>query len=179
MSSNELTSKQRNLIKELEVITEDLGLGFGDIGRYPTPEERTVHLERIKTHLIRGEVITQFTLVEEMLTYELAIEALGGHRAKPWRHKKTRFDRFKQVLTENRASLRPKLGLYEAFRRVPRDIREITLALNSIRNAFAHSFSVGNQKKSVKYRGQNIMDLAVFKRFLIDQRRLLDFLVNR
>jgi hypothetical protein len=176
MSDLPLTSKQRALIRELRTIIDELGLDFETIDRYPTSEERTVHLERIRTHLIRGEVITQFTLVDDLLTHELAIEALGGHRQKPW--KKDKFERFKEVLVENRASLRQKLGLYGMFRRIPNDIRESILGLNSVRNSFAHNFILDARTKPAKYRGQKILDLSAFKRFLIDQRQVIDFLLN-
>ena len=133
-------------------------------------------MERIRTHHIRAEVITQFTLVDDLLTHELAIEALGGRRQKPWKRKK--FQRFIEELVESRASLRQKLGLYKTFKHVPKDIYESILGLNAVRNAFAHKFYLDDTARPAKYRGQKILELSVFKRFLGDQQRVSDFILN-
>jgi hypothetical protein len=74
------------LVKEVHTLVGDLGLDPDKIALEMDPEFRNVALRQARLHLIRGEVMTQFTLVDEALTHELAIEMPEG-RTKPWKKK--------------------------------------------------------------------------------------------
>jgi hypothetical protein len=171
-----LTKEQQRLLGEIRSIVDALGLDFDTILRYPPSEERTVYLERIRTHLIRGAVMGEFILVDYLLTDELAIETFGGHGAEPG--KKNALKRFEGELQESRVTLRQKLELYDTFRPVPADIREAILGLSAVRNAFAHNFILDEEPRPAKYRGRKILQLSVFEKFLEDQKRVKSFILR-
>ena len=179
MAAPKLTRRDRLLVKEVHALVGDLRLDPDKIAIEMDPELRNVALRHARLHLIRGEVITQFTLVDEVLTHELAIEMLGGRKEKPWKTKKRRFDRVKSVLSESRMSVRQKLDLYRSYRRVPARVTEIIAGLNSARNALAHVFYLEGQKRRAKYLGQDILSTKTFERFQNDLGSLFDYFLQR
>jgi len=178
MSIPPLTRTERRLVREIKTLASDLGLDPVEIAEEEDQELRYVGLTNARMHIIRGEVITQFTLVDDLLTHELTIEILGGSKKKPWRRKKVRFDRAKAVLIESRMSLRHKLDLYKTYRRVPARIVEIVAGLNSARNSLAHVFYLEGRRRRAKYRGQDIISVKTFDRFREDMQYLYDYLLR-
>jgi hypothetical protein len=59
-----LTAQQRHLVRELEEICREFRLDFYDIKQYE-PEARTTLLELAKNHIVRGEVVRSYTLIDE------------------------------------------------------------------------------------------------------------------
>jgi hypothetical protein len=62
-----LTPKQRQLQREIEEIAESIGMDHWNIEKYPA-DARTPKLGVMKMQLIRGEIITKYTLIDEFLT---------------------------------------------------------------------------------------------------------------
>lgn len=179
MAKLHLTQYDRQLVREIGSIIDRLNLNLEQIAAEKDPEYRRVSLKGARLHFIRGEIITQFTLIDDLLTQILAIEMLGGRAAKPWKRKKVRFERVKAVLLDSRMSMRHKLELYRAYRRVPSSVVQIIVSLNTLRNAVAHVFFLEGRKRRAKYRGQDILKPAVFDHFLEDMAALFDFLLWR
>lgn len=179
MPAATLTRRQQTIAKEIRALLESLRLNPDSLVAVVDREYRTTALALARLHLIRGEVITTFTVVDDLLTHFLAIEMMGGRKQEPWRKKRQRFERVKSVLVESRMSLRHKLDLFRSFRRVPKQILEVAYGLNTARNALAHVFHLEGRKRRARYRGQDILSIGVFDRFQSDTNRLLDFLVGR
>jgi hypothetical protein len=86
-----LTNYQRRLVRELEEIYGLLSLDFYDINLYGRGQ-RTVRLELMRRAVIRAEVITAYTLVDEYLGSELSVHFFGRERGFPalWETKRFR-----------------------------------------------------------------------------------------
>ncbi len=179
MTKSLLTRNDRKLIGEIQAIIERLNLDPKQIATEKDAENRRELLKGARLHLIRGEVITQFTLIDELLTHEVAIEMLGGKAAKPWKRKRVRFERAKSLLTESRMSMRHKLELYRVYRRAPRNVAQIIAELNKLRNALAHVFFVEGRHARANYRGQDILNPSTFDTFLDDMSLAFEFFVSR
>jgi hypothetical protein len=69
-SPNALTSRQRHLVPELDELSDTLGVDYWNISAYERGA-RTPKLEQIKRHLVIGEVVRNYTLVDEFLNMRL------------------------------------------------------------------------------------------------------------
>jgi hypothetical protein len=172
-----LTRKQTRYLRQLREIFEILAFDFENIRDYPTAEERTVQLERILDHVVRGEIITQFTLIDELLSHELAGKILGD-RVKNRRRSK-RFQAVKNALVESHLSLRHKLTLLRGFVRVPNDVVTYIGRLNKLRNHLAHQFFLKDAPEKLKYSGRNIFSVEGLALFHREQERVFNYLVLR
>jgi hypothetical protein len=175
--SDRLTNKQRRYIRQLQEIFDMLGLDYESIRDYPSAEERTVHLERILVHIIRGEVITQFTLIDELVTHKLARKILADRPKNPRRSK--RFQAVKAVLAESRLPLSRKLALLRNLVKVPDDVVASILRVNKIRNHIAHQFFLDDSQRKLKYSGKNILSVEGLRLFQRDQEGIFNYLVLR
>jgi len=153
-----LTRKQINYVRQLREIFAILGLDFENIRDYPTAEERTVQLERILDHVVRGEIIRQFTLIDELLTHELAGKILANRVQN--RRRSKRFQAVKNALVKSQLSLRRKLTLLRGFVKVPNDVVTSIVRLNKLRNNMAHQFFLENSPETLKYSGRNIFSFS-------------------
>jgi hypothetical protein len=154
-----------------------LRLNFESIREYATAEERTAQLERILHDVVRGEVITQFTLIDELLTHELARKILGRHVTAPRRSK--RFHAIKNVLAESRLSISCKLDLFRTLTKVPNDVASAISRLSRIRNHMAHQFFIDGSVKRFDYCGKNILSTDGLRLFQRDQHRVFEYLILR
>ncbi|HXE91800.1 MAG TPA: hypothetical protein VNK82_12660 [Terriglobales bacterium] len=176
-TADRLTRKQRTLVRELEEISELLGLDWGNIKSYEKAS-RTPHLERMKDHLIRGEVITQYTLIDEHLG-GLICRYFFPRRSfvKLWRTKK--FRNFNYYVIEP-LSLMEKLRLVKAIKNVPRGVASAIERVNGLRNGLAHAFFPENLRGSKPiYKGKDVFTLEGLKLFMEDMEFVHEFfLVN-
>ena len=171
-----LTLKQLRYVRELGEIFAVLDLDFEGIRDYPEAEERTAHLERILSHVVRGEVITQFTLLDELLTHKLARRMLGSRHTNIRRSK--RFQALKKALVDSRLPVSRKLEMLRQFTRVPLTVTAHIVETARIRNVFAHSFFLDVPPTKLAYKGKNILSADGVKRLQADYRRTLDFLIG-
>jgi len=161
-----LTKKQRFLVSELEQIENLLLLRFRDIAGVPS-RWREAHLERIRRHLIVGEVILQFTLLDEYLNVVLA-RHFFGHRPFPrlWRTK--RFRNFNHYFLEPLAT-RDKLRYVKAIMPMPKALASDIEAVTNLRNSLAHAFFPENQKRSKpEWKGKSIFSVQGLEEFVED-----------
>ena len=168
---NKLTNKQRKYVRELREIFAILNLDFESVRDDQTAKERTAHLKRILVHVIRGEVITQFTLIDELLTHELAGKILAD-RVKHRRPSK-RFQTVKAALAESRLSLPRKLALLRSFVRVPDDVVAQISRLTKLRNHMAHHLVLDDSAETLKYSGKNIFSVEGLQLFYREQSRVV------
>jgi hypothetical protein len=63
--------KQRQLRSEIEDISSTIKMDVWNIEKYK-PESRTRILEDVKSQLVRGEVITRYTFIDEILSHIIA-----------------------------------------------------------------------------------------------------------
>ena len=128
-----LTRKQSKYVRLLREVLETLGLDFENIRGYPSVTERTAQLERILVHLVVGEVVGQFTLIDELLTHALARKILATRVTNPRRSK--RFRTIKAALVESRLPLSRKLDVFRSLTKVSDTIttaRRLTRPKNAV-----------------------------------------------
>jgi hypothetical protein len=158
-----LTTKQRKLIEDLETISSSLALDYWNSDKWQ-PKWRTSQLEATLRWLVRGEVVHEYTLVDELLTCRIC-RYFFGKRSFPelWRTQK--FQMFNYHVVEE-LSLMPKLRFVKSISEVPKAIAADIERLNSLRNALAHSFFPENLKRQKPvWKGKNVFTsegLAVF-----------------
>lgn len=91
--ADRLTLKQKALLAESEQISEIVRVDYWNIRQWPC-ESRTAVLEVMKRELVRGEIIGQYTLIDDFLATELCRYFLpGSNQIAQWKTKKyRRFD---------------------------------------------------------------------------------------
>src|SRR6266704_1035796 len=120
MPTDSLTKKQKDLVAELEKVSELLSLDWRRIKDYDR-DSRTPHLERMKRHLIIGEVVMQYTLIDEYLNVQLCHHFFGRKKSfiKLWKTKK--FQNFNYNILEG-LFLLEKLRYVKSFMKIPKKI---------------------------------------------------------
>jgi len=178
MAQNPLTRHQRRLVRELDGIIERLRMNHREIESC-RPSERTAGLNLIRDHLVRGEIVRSYTLVDEFLNVILCNHFFGRKRShiKLWKTK--RFKNFNYFFLE-KLSLMEKLAYVRAIREVPRSIRQDVERLNNLRNGIAHSFFPENLRSAKpKWKGVDIFSLDGVNRFEDDIAGIDDYFVRR
>jgi hypothetical protein len=177
MTSNKLTRKQRELVKELNEITSLFSLDYQNILSYENGE-RTLYLEIARNKIIRGQIIIWYALIDEFLNMELIYYFFGKKRdfIKLWKTK--RFQNFNYYILEE-LYLMQKLRFVKAIRSIPMSISKDIGRLNVLRNGIAHTLFPENLKKSKPtYKGKNIFSLDGIKQLQQDMDRIFDFFVG-
>jgi hypothetical protein len=184
--ADRLTPKQKRLLTELKEISEIVRVDYWNIHRR-SRKWRTATLEVMKRELVRGEVIGQYTLIDDILATELCQYFLpGGNQIAKWRTKKYR--RFNYFVIE-RLYLTQKLAFLKDVYQIPKAISSTIEEINALRNAMAHAFfpenlrayqmkgSPGPRKPvPVRYRGEDIFSSAGAEKFVQDCAEVTEFL---
>lgn len=168
---DELTLKQPRVLRELEQIASLLRLDYAQIKEYE-PEERTTRLEVMKRHLIIGEVVMQYTLIDEYLSTRLCdyFFGRGQNYIKLWKTKK--FRNFNYYVLES-LSLMEKLRFVKAITKLPKSVAADIERINSLRNGLAHAFFPENLRAAKPvYKGKNIFTLEGIRLFVDDMVKL-------
>lgn len=187
LMADTLTRKQRQLLKELDEIFEELGLDYWDI-LDREKEARTPVLEVIKREIVRGEIISQYTVIDDLLATELCRHFFPGQNLmRLWKTK--RFRRFNYYILE-RLYLVHKLALIKDVYNVPKKISSTIEEVNALRNSMAHAFFPENlrsyQMKGrpaprkpiiVRYKGEDIFASPGIEKFKNDCVEVVDFLI--
>ncbi len=186
---NRLTQRQRKLIGELEKIASIVRVDYWNI-RDRERGARTPVLEVMKRELIRGEVIGQYTLIDDLLSTEVCLYFLPGKDLiKQWKTKK--FRRFNYYVIE-RLYMTQKLAFLKDVYDVPKEIAGKIEEINALRNALAHAFFPENlrvyQMKGrpgprkpviVRYKGQDLFSIEGVTAFVEDCSKVTDFLLRK
>jgi hypothetical protein len=182
-----LTEKQRRLTNELEEITKIVRVDYWNVLERERAA-RTPVLEVMKRELIRGEVVGQYTLIDDLLSTELCRYFLPGKSLiKQWKTK--RFRRFNYYIIE-RLYMTQKLAFLKDVYRVPRPIASKIEEINALRNALAHAFFPENlrayQMKGrpaprkpivVRYKGADLFTIEGVRSFVADCADVTEFLL--
>jgi hypothetical protein len=179
MPRDQLTRKQRQMVRELDQIAALLRLNYHEIHEYER-DSRSPRLQLVKDHFIRGEIVLSYTFIDEYLSMFLRDHFFGGRRANYRRLWKTkRFRNFNYFVIE-KLSLMEKLAYVRAIRKVPKSVRQNIEQLNSLRNGLAHAFFPENLRSSKpKRKGLDIFSIQGIQRFVEDMADLDDFFVRR
>ena len=181
-----LTRKQRRLVKDLDEISRIVVHNYHDVLEMRR-EVRTDVLAVTIREIIRGEVITQYTLIDEYLAAEICRYFFASYEfPRLWKTK--RFERFNYFVVE-KLSLMEKVALVRDVRRVPKSVREIVESVNALRNALAHAFFPENlrayrmkghpaPRKPIvaTYKGIDIFSVAGLQRFMDNVHKVHDYL---
>src|SRR6266436_2318150 len=176
MATDSLTKKQKALFADLEKIGDLLGLDWRKIKNYER-DSRAPHLERIKRHLIIGEVVMQYTLVDEYLNVQLCHHFFGRNKSfiKLWKTKK--FQNFNYHVLEG-LFLLEKLRYVKSFKKIPKKIAKEIDQINVLRNGLAHAFFPENLKRSKPiYKGKSIFTLEGIQQFVNDMSEISRFFI--
>jgi hypothetical protein len=184
--ADSLTAKQRRLTRELEEISKVVRVDYWNILQRERAA-RTPVLEVMKRELILGEVVGQYTLIDDLLSTELCRYFLPGKNLiVQWKTRK--FRRFNYYVIE-RLYLTQKLAFLKDVYNVPKPISSKIEEINALRNAMAHAFFPENLRAyqmkgrpaprkpiTVRYRGHDLFTAGGVKTFVDDCSEVVDFL---
>jgi len=175
-----LTPKQKRLIKELDNISSLIGMDYWEIGKY-SKESRTGILEFQKRQAITGQIIIQYTFINELVNWAVCIYFFRlGKRPIGWKSEK--LQKFNYYILESR-SLLEKFKIVKSVYEIPKNIVRDVERLNALRNVVAHKSFPENSEDSRKegkavYKGKDIFTLEGIKMFREDMKRVVDFLIS-
>jgi hypothetical protein len=177
-----LTNLQRQLRKDAEEVAEMAKIDFWNIEK-ADPEARTPLLRIAVSHIVVAAVVTEYTLLDEILSSLICRYYFqkGKKKFHLWDQKK--FRAFVHYGLDEMYLLK-KIDLVHAIKPLPSEVREILRKLNAIRNAVAHSFFPENRKEyrksgKILYEGGDIRTAAGMKRLLDDCHRVWVYLAAR
>lgn len=173
-----LTATHRRLVRELDEITALLRLNYREIGEYESAE-RFPRLKLVRDHLVRGEIVLAYTLIDEFLNAILCDHFFGrkSSHMKLWKTK--RFKNFNYFFLE-KLSLMEKLAYVRAIREVPRSIRRNVEQLNSLRNGVAHAFFPANLRSAKPtWKGLDVFSLEGVKQLVDDLGDIDAYFIKR
>ena len=171
MPTDSLTRKQKVLFADVEKISDLLGLDWRNVEDYEK-DSRTPHLERMKRHLIIGEVVMQYTLIDDFLNVQLCQHFFGRNKSfiKLWKTKK--FQNFNYHVLEG-LFLLEKLRYVKSFKKIPKKIANNIDQINVLRNGLAHAFFPENLKRSKPiYKGKSIFTYEGIQKFVDDMSEI-------
>jgi hypothetical protein len=178
MSNTRLTSKQKRLVDELDRIFKLLYLDYHNIGDYEA-DGRTSQLELARDHIIRGDIILFYTLIDEYLNNEIARYYFGKNRFFQQLWKTKRFQLFNYHILEE-LHLMQKLRHVKAITKVPKHVSATIEKMNALRNGLAHSFFPENlSRSSPTWKGKNIFSYDGIESFRQDVQEVINFFMDR
>jgi hypothetical protein len=181
-----LTRKQHRLRAEIKEIAAAINMDHWNIETHYKRKSRSLALEFMKDELVRGEVISCYTFIDELLT-NIICNFYFGRRAKKfdfaplWKTK--RFKIFAQYIMDETSLLR-KRAIVHAIRPIPKDVWNAIERMNAVRNAIAHSFFPQNRRryaadKKVMYRAVHLFSLHGVEKFAEDFKNTRVYLAHR
>jgi hypothetical protein len=173
---DKLTKKQSEYVRELRRVFAILDLDFENIRDYPEAEERIAHLQRMLHHVIRGEVIIQFTLIDALLTHKLAGRILSKKKLNLSRNK--RFKALKKSVAQSRLPILRKLELLRQFTRISSAVNSYIRETTRIRNIFAHDFFLDVIPAKLRYKNKNVFSAAGVELLRADFERTVHFFIE-
>ena len=178
MAKSKVTRKQKQLIDELDQLTELFDLDYWNIESYPEGAW-TTFLELMKSKIVRSQIIIWYTLIDEFLNLRLSDFFYGTKRTtlKLWRTKKYKLLNY-HVLEE--LSLLQKLRFARGIKPIPKKFVGRIERLNAVRNGIAHALFPENLKKSSPvWNGLDVFSLDGAKALAQDIQEVIDYFVGR
>jgi len=169
-----LTKKQKALVKELEEMHALVRTDFWNVEQYER-ESWTTRLELMKRHIVIGEIVIQYTLIDEHLNVRLCRYFFGRTKSflQLWRAK--RFKNFNHYVLEQ-LSLLEKLRFAKAITPIPKGVSVAIERINDLRNGLAHSFFPENLRRSRRlYKGKDIFSTEGISSLIDDMAKISEF----
>jgi hypothetical protein len=178
MARTKISRTQRRLLRELDQIAALLRVNYREIGEYE-PGDRLTRLKLVRDHLIRGEIVMGYTLVDEFLNAILCGHFFGQKSSHIRLWKTKRFKNFNYFFLE-KLSLMEKLAYVRAIREVPKSVRRNVEQLNTLRNGVAHAFFPENLRSArPTWKGLDVFSLNGARRLVDDLAEIENYLTRR
>jgi hypothetical protein len=148
----------------------------------PNGEFQKDALKMEKEKLIRSQVISDCTLIEELIGLAIMNEILED--SKSWRTIKYfgRIKRFRIFSDEILALISPfrKLDILKKLTFIPHKTEKLTRKIFDLRNLFAHTFTLDYSKaEKILYNGVSIFEISNFKKYCEDSTGVIRFFLRR
>jgi hypothetical protein len=162
-----LIKRNNDLFQALDLLAT--GLDLDELRKkYKDDEDAIVaNLDRVADHIVRGEILREYTFIDMLLEFELVKHFFG----KKFSTRKKSFNTFSEIL--NQLYLIKKLELIRSYKKIPKEIVSRIHALNDLRNGFAHSFIV--EKKKQTYKGKDVMTPEGLDYFIEDMYSITEY----
>lgn len=172
MAHTSLTRPQQKLVREIDEIVMRLRINYREIVEYE-PDERAPRLRKVRDHVVRGEIVLSYALIDEFLNLILCKHFFGRRidTVRLWKTK--RFKNFNYFFLE-KLSLMEKLAYVRALKEVPKSIRGDVERLNNLRNGIAHAFFPQNLRSAKpRWKGKDVFSLEGVS-FLVEDLAYMD-----
>jgi len=188
--SPKLTRAQQRHFREIVAIATELGLDYPNVFMY-SDERRLNFLGHIRSVMVRGFIVEQYTLADEFLSSAIAAYFFRGRNfIRMW--KRERFANFNYFVLE-KLSVRDKLALVKEIGAIPKGVASAIEDIIQVRNVVAHVFFPENvravRRKSIArratppisypYKGADIFSSKGLTHFKQDSARVGAFLAAR
>jgi hypothetical protein len=169
-----MTAAEQREVAKLAQLVRAVGLDASRLAEYPR-RDRVGQLQRMQRQTVVGAVLNRYTYVDELLSCAVAWEFFDRSRSfsQLWRTKQ--FKAFNYFVLDQ-LYLAQKLKLVQYLHPVPKHIVSITMALNDLRNAVAHSFFPENRKQRPTWNGRLIFEVDAVAAFDSDTQEVVDWL---
>lgn len=151
-----------------------VGIDYWKIQDYPS-DGRTAILESQKNQIIRGEIIMQYTLIDEYLNVLICRYFFSCKKNFILLWKTRRFKNFNYYILEN-LYLGQKLTLVKSIKKIPSNITKNIRAINDLRNSIVHSFFPENRRRCKPiYKKKQIFSIEGLTLFIEDCGEISNF----
>jgi hypothetical protein len=171
-----LTAYQRRLRNDIGYVSY---IGKMDPDDLPAETDwHTTHLEHVRDKMVRGEVLSQYILIDQWLTIVISMyyfKKAGG------RQKKLKL--FRQHIMDEMHVLQ-KMRLVHAIAPLPATVRQNIERINAVRNSVSHSLFPEDrrqytQHRKVMYRDTHLFGMKGMEQFARDVSEVLKQLQRR
>ncbi len=173
-----LSKNEKKAIKEIDDLISLLNLNHKEI-ESAEKAARLPILRNIKDQIIRGEVVVNYTFIDEMLNCIICNHYFGRNKSyiKLWKTKRFRY--FNYYILE-KIYLLNKLDLVKELVKVPRNIENTIRAINDLRNGMAHAFFPENLRRNKPvYKGVDIHSYEGMKLLKDENNEVVNFLMKK
>jgi hypothetical protein len=180
-----LTRAERKLVETAKEIAALTGNDLDTVDSWDI-DFRPHGIRAAINQMVIGEIITRYTLLDELLgsliaKYYFRVPMQPTNFRKWWRTKKFRI--FNHHILDEMFLLK-KMQIAHAIKPIPGNIQSSIHRVNSVRNAFAHSFFPENRKEhkklgTVLYQGKDIRTPEGLDGFFTDSLAAYNFIAKR
>ena len=180
--SGGLTAEEERAVEELEEIYNLLDMDYWNVEEWPEPL-RASGLKLAKRRAVMGQLISQYTMSDEMLKREICRYFFGADEGMSEPSGVDKHKNFSDRILE-RLYVLQKMAVVRSFCTVPKDIIEKVNKVDYLRNAVAHSLFPEftrdyRERWKLPYKGKDIFKVEGLKLFLEDMKSVNKFFGDR
>jgi len=166
-----LNAEEERAVEELDEIYHLLSMDYWKIEEWPE-RLRASALRLAKRRAVMGQIIVQYTMIDELLNREICRYFFGPDEGMLGTSGVEKHRNFSDYILE-RLYVLQKMAVVRSFCTVPKDIREKVNKLDALRNAVAHSLVPEvtrdyRKRWKLPYKGKDIFTVEGLKLFLKD-----------